>query len=75
LLQAQIFSGFPRLQLAKVDVFQYASLQGQLQGYTTLFIATGSRPGFDPFGPFNIDYQVHPWAVWWVGGCVFPEKM
>ena len=23
-----------------------------------LLIATGSRPGLDPFGPYNIDYQV-----------------
>ena len=22
-----------------------------------LLIATGSRPAFDPFGPFNVDYQ------------------
>lgn len=54
---AQVYGSYPRLQLAKADVFQYATLQGQLEGYTTLFIATGSRPGFDPFGPFNVDYQ------------------
>ena len=58
LLQARLFSYSPKLQLEKADVFQFAGLHGKLEGSDVLFIATGSRPSFDPLGPFNVDFQV-----------------
>ena len=45
-------------ELYQGDVFQFASLQNALGDANVLFIATGSRPALDPFGPFNIDFQV-----------------
>lgn len=45
-------------ELYQGDVFQFASLQNALGDANVLFIATGSRPVLDPFGPFNIDFQV-----------------
>lgn len=57
--QARLFSYSPKLQLEKADVFQFAGLHRKLEGSDILFIATGSRPSFDPLGPFNVDFQVN----------------
>ena len=45
-------------QLVKGDVYQFSTLERAMADSNVMFIATGSRPAFDPFGPFNIDYQV-----------------
>lgn len=39
------------------DVFKYSTLPAAFQGSKVLFIATGTRPALDPFGPYNVDYQ------------------
>lgn len=39
------------------DVCQFSSLPPALKGSKVLFIATGFRPGPNPLGPFQIDYN------------------
>ena len=57
----------PQAQLVKGDVYQFSTLERAVADSNVMFIATGSRPALDPFGPFNIDYQVRvpalPFAV------------
>jgi len=48
----------PQVELVRGDVFQFSTLERSLADSNVMFIATGSRPALDPFGPFNIDYQV-----------------
>ena len=55
-MQASILP--PQAQLVKGDVFQFSTLERAVADSDVMFIATGSRPALDPFGPFNIDYQV-----------------
>ena len=62
--QAAILPGLDRgVELVPGDVFQYATLPRALGDANALIIATGSRAAFDPFGPFNVDYQACPWAL------------
>ena len=46
------------VELVKGDVYQFSTLQQALGDCNVVLVATGSRPALDPFGPFNIDYQV-----------------
>jgi hypothetical protein len=46
------------VELIKGDVYQFSTLQQALGDCNVVLVATGSRPALDPFGPFNIDYQV-----------------
>ena len=39
------------------DVYQFSTLHDAIGEANVLFIATGSRPALDPFGPFTIDYE------------------
>ena len=48
----------PSVELVRGDVYQFSTLERALADSNVMFIATGSRPAFDPFGPFNVDYQV-----------------
>ena len=48
----------PSVELVKGDVYQFSTLERALADSNVMFIATGSRPALDPFGPFNVDYQV-----------------
>ncbi|KAK9807122.1 hypothetical protein WJX73_007743 [Symbiochloris irregularis] len=45
------------VELFQGDVYKFSTLPAVLEGSQTLFIATGARPGLDPFGPYNVDYQ------------------
>ena len=56
LVQAGILP--PQAQLVKGDVYQFSTLERALEDSNVMLIATGSRPALDPFGPFNIDFQV-----------------
>ncbi|CAL5220361.1 g2361 [Coccomyxa viridis] len=47
----------PSVELVKGDVYQFSTLERALADSNVMFIATGSRPALDPFGPFNVDYQ------------------
>ena len=44
-------------ELYQGDVFQFSTLHNALGDANVMFIATGSRPALDPFGPFQIDYE------------------
>ena len=46
------------VELYQGDVFQFSTLHNALGDANVMFIATGSRPALDPFGPFQIDYEV-----------------
>ena len=48
----------PQAELVRGDVYQFSTLERAVADSNVMFIATGSRPAFDPFGPFNVDYQV-----------------
>lgn len=47
----------PQVELVRGDVYQFSTLERAVADSNVMFIATGSRPALDPFGPFNIDYQ------------------
>lgn len=40
------------------DVFQFTTLPHAMEGCDAVIVATGTRNPLDPFGPFNVDYQV-----------------
>ncbi len=66
----------PQAQLVKGDVYQFSTLERAVADSNIMFIATGSRPALDPFGPFNIDYQVRVLALpsaMSPPGCAFPS--
>lgn len=46
------------VELVKGDVYQFSTVQQVLGDCNVVLVATGSRPALDPFGPFNVDYQV-----------------
>ena len=56
LVQAGILP--PQAELVRGDVYQFSTLERALEDSNVMLIATGSRPALDPFGPFNIDFQV-----------------
>ena len=43
--------------LAEGNVNDKASIRAALSGCTVLISATGARPGFDPTGPYQVDYE------------------
>ena len=45
------------------DVYQFSTLHDALGEANVLFIATGSRPALDPFGPFTIDYEARALCI------------
>ena len=47
----------PQVELVRGDVYQFSTLERAPADSNVMFIATGSRPALDPFGPFNVDYQ------------------
>ena len=57
LVQAGILP--PQAELVRGDVYQFSTLERALEDSNVMLIATGSRPALDPFGPFNIDFQVY----------------
>ena len=56
LMQASVLP--PQAELVRGDVYQFSTLERAVADSNVMFIATGSRPAFDPFGPFNVDHQV-----------------
>lgn len=56
LLQADLLP--LNVELVRGDVYQFSTLQRALGDCNVVLVATGSRPALDPFGPFNVDYQV-----------------
>lgn len=44
-------------ELVKGDVTDRASLRQAIADCTLLLSATGARPGFDPTGPYKVDYE------------------
>ena len=57
LVQAGILP--PQAELVRGDVYQFSTLERALEDSNVMLIAIGSRPALDPFGPFNIDFQVY----------------
>jgi uncharacterized protein YbjT (DUF2867 family) len=47
----------PEADLVTGDVLQPASLENALSDCTVLLCATGARPGFDPFAPYQVDFE------------------
>jgi uncharacterized protein YbjT (DUF2867 family) len=45
------------VELCEGDVTDKASLQRAVADCTVLLSATGARPGFDPTGPYQVDYE------------------
>lgn len=48
----------PDFEIVKGDVYQYSTLPRALEGCNALVVCTAANDKADPFGPFNIDYQV-----------------
>lgn len=44
-------------ELVVGDVLQPATLAAALKDCTVLLCATGAKPGFDPTGPYKVDYE------------------
>ncbi|MBD2020377.1 SDR family oxidoreductase [Leptolyngbya sp. FACHB-36] len=44
-------------ELVVGDVLQPATLTAALKDCTVLLCATGAKPGFDPTGPYKVDYE------------------
>ncbi len=47
----------PEVTLVEGNVTDKASIRTALSGCTVLISATGARPGFDPTGPYQVDYE------------------
>jgi uncharacterized protein YbjT (DUF2867 family) len=47
----------PEAELVIGDVLQPATLEAAIGDCTVLLSATGARPSFDPFGPYQVDYE------------------
>lgn len=45
------------VELVQGDVLNRASLEAAIAGCTVLICATGARPGLDPTGPYQVDYE------------------
>jgi uncharacterized protein YbjT (DUF2867 family) len=52
--RAQLPAG---VTLVQGNVGDRASLQQAMAGCTAVICATGARPGFDPTGPYQVDYE------------------
>ena len=58
-MQAQLLPGTDRgVELYLGDVFQFSTLPSVMEGCNAVIVATGSKDRLNPFGPYNIDYQV-----------------
>lgn len=47
----------PEVTLVEGNVVDKASIRSAIVGCTVLLCATGARPGFDPTGPYQVDYE------------------
>ena len=57
--QAAVLPGLQQgVELVQGDVYQYATLPSALGDCNVLLMATGTRAALDPFGPYNVDFQV-----------------
>jgi uncharacterized protein YbjT (DUF2867 family) len=45
------------VELIQGDVLQSSGLAGAIGDATHIFCATGARPGFDPTGPYQVDFE------------------
>lgn len=45
------------VELRQIDVTQYMGIPEALEGQDVLLIALGTKPAFDPLGPYNVDYS------------------